>query len=224
MIRKILALTVLSSLFSLAPAADNAPKANEVDTLRQQGYSVKKITPIFSQLVMFPFPKGFVPAFENAKGGQYIQESVLQGESVKKWSQMITITGAKGLALNPNITSTRFAERIAGGFERVCPDSYSATVLEEIKFGIYDAFATVVSCGNANLTGDPYSESMLLIVIKGENDYYTIQWAERGDVSKTPIKFDSIKWTDRLKKLTPIKLCPIVPGEPAPYPSCVNRM
>jgi len=224
MIRKLLALTVLSTLCSIAPAEDNAAKLNEVDALRQQGYSVKTITPIFSQLVTFSFPKGFVPAFEDAKGGQYVQESVLEGESVKKWSQMITITGAKGLASNPNVTPTRFAGSMAGGFKRVCPDSYSATGLGEIKIGAHDAFAAVVSCGIASPTGgEPYSESLLLVVIKGENDYYTIQWAERGDASRTPIKFDNVKWTARLKKLAPIKLCPIVLGEPAPYPSCVNR-
>lgn len=181
------------------------------------------ITLIFSQLVTFSLPKGFVPVFEEVKGGQYIQESVLEGENIKKWSQMITITGAKGLASNPNITPARFSGGMANGFKRTCPDSYSATDLGETKFGNHDAFASVVSCGIAIPTGEPYSESMLLVVIKGENDYYTIQWSERGDASKTPIKFDSVKWMDRMKKLEPIKLCPIVPDETAPYPSCVNR-
>ena len=223
MIRNLLALTVLSTFCSYATAEDNSSKMNEVGALREQGYSVRTITPIFGQLVTFSFPKGFVPAFENAKGDQYIQESVLEGESVKKWSQMITITGAKGLASNPNVTPARFAGGMASGFKRVCPDSYSATGLGETKFGNHDAFAAVVSCGIAISTGEPYSESMLLIVIKGENDYYTIQWAERGGASKTPIKFEDVKWIDRMKKLTPIKLCPIIPGEKAPYPSCTNR-
>ncbi|KYC29593.1 hypothetical protein ACY05_02450 [Sterolibacterium denitrificans] len=204
-------------------AGGNALPLKEVNALRQQGYSVRTITPIFGQLVTFSFPKGFVPAFEDTKGGQYIQELVLEGENVKKWSQMVTITGAKGLASNPNVTPARFADNMAGGFKRVCPDSYTATGLGEIKFGSHDGFVAVVSCGVASPVGESYSESMLLIVIKGESDYYTIQWAERGKASKTPIKFDNAKWSGRFKKLTPIKLCPIVPGEPAPYPSCTNR-
>lgn len=225
MARKLSALVVLVTFCSFAQAEDNAPKANENDeALRQQGHSVRTITPIFSQLVMFSLPKGFVPAFEDAKGGQYIREAVLEGESVTKWSQMITVTGAKGLASNLNLTPARFAGGIAGGFRRVCPDSYGATGLGEIRFGSHDAFAAFISCGVASPTGEPYSESLLLIVIKGENDYYTIQWAERGDASKTPIKFDEAKWLDRLKGLAPIKLCPIVPGEAAPYPSCMGRI
>ena len=37
----------------------------DIDTLREQGYSVKMISPIFSQLVMLSFPKGFKTVFEN---------------------------------------------------------------------------------------------------------------------------------------------------------------
>jgi len=223
MIRTLLALTVLITLCSCAPK-DNAPKLNKVEALRQQGFSVRTITPIFSQLVTFSLPKGFVPKFENTKGGNYIQESVLKGESVKKWSQMITVTGAKGLSSNPNVTPRRFADGIAGGFKSLCPDSLSTMNFGEGKIGSNDAFAAVVSCGIANSPGEePYSESVLLIVVKGENDYYTIQWAEKGDASETPIKLDNVKWSDRIKKLTPIKLCPIVPGEPAPYLSCSNH-
>lgn len=221
--KSVFSAVLLVVLCPLAIASDNPPKKNKIETLRQQGYSVKTITPIFSQLLTFSFPKGFKPVFEDAKGAQYIQESVLEGESTKKWSQMVTVTGAKGLASNPNITPQAFANRIAGGFKNACPTSFSGNGLGAIKLGNYDAFASVISCGVANPAGELYSESMLLIVIKGESDYYTIQWAERGSASTSPIKFDDAKWTDRFQKLTPIKLCPIVPGESAPYPSCVNR-
>lgn len=221
MIRKFAVLAVASMLFSPVSAENKAPLLTDVEELKKQGDSVTVIAPIFGQLVMFSFPKGFVPAFENARDGQYIQESVLEGESVKKWSQMVTLTGAKGLASNPNLTPTRFAGGMAGGFKRACPETYTATGLGEIKFGNHDGFAAFVSCGTANSIGEPYSEAMVLIVIKGESDYYTIQWAERGEASKTPIKFDNAKWADRLKRLAPIKLCPIVPGEKAPYPSCI---
>ncbi|WP_133681816.1 Rap1a/Tai family immunity protein [Paludibacterium purpuratum] len=196
--------------------------SNNIDTLRSQGYSVRTISPIFGQLVMFSFPKGFTTVFEDAKGPQYIREAVLTGESTQKWSQMVTITGAKGIASNPNITPLLFASRMAGGFKNDCPTSFNGTGLGAFKLGNYDAFAALISCGVANPTGNLYSESTLLIVIRGESDYYTIQWAERGDASSEPIKFDKSKWMDRFKRLAPIKLCPIVPGEPAPYTSCIG--
>src|SRR6266498_2177126 len=95
--------------------ADKAASKNDIDSLRQQGYSIKTITPIFGQLVVFSLPKGFKPVFEDRNSSQYIQESVLDGETTKKWSQMITITGAKGLASNPNVTPQIFANKMAGG-------------------------------------------------------------------------------------------------------------
>lgn len=207
---------------SFAGADDSAPKKKEIGALRQQEYSVKMISPIFGQLVMLSFPKGFMMVSEDTKGAQYIRESVLTGESTKKWSQMVTITGAKGLASNPNVTPQVFANRMAGGFKNACPTSFNRTGLGTFKVNGYDAFADVISCGVANPTGDLYSESVLLIVIKGESDYYTIQWAERSNASTAPIDFDEAKWTERFKRLEPIKLCSIVPGEPAPYPSCVG--
>jgi hypothetical protein len=45
--------------------------------------SFTTITPIFSQLLMLPSPKGFEPAFTEAKENSYISESVLAGETVK---------------------------------------------------------------------------------------------------------------------------------------------
>jgi hypothetical protein len=221
--RSILALTLLAMCSSHALAQSKAPTMKEVEAARQQGQSVKTITRIFDQLLMFSFPGGFKPAFEDAKGGQYIQESVPDGESVKKWSQMLTVTGAKGLAANPNVSPQAFANKIAGGFKNACPSSFSAAGWGAFKLGAHDAFAAVVSCGVANPKGKPYSEAMLLIVVKGQSDYYTLQWAERGAPSASPMKVDDAKWQARMKQLAPIKLCPVVAGEAAPYPSCVER-
>jgi hypothetical protein len=222
MLGKVSSLALLAILYQVAQAGDGASPKDPIEALREQGYSVTVISPIFGQLVAFSFPKGFATVFEDSRGGQYIRESVLAGESAQKWSQMITITGAKGLAPNPNVTPQAFANRLAGGFKNACPASFNGIGLGAFKLGAYDAFSAVVSCGVAKPGGDSYSESALVIVIKGENDYYTIQWAERGDASKDPIKFDEAKWKARFGKLMPIRLCPIVPGEPAPYPSCVG--
>ena len=224
MVYRFLSLVTLLAICTFATADDSTPKENDVEALRDQGFSVRTIAPIYGQLVALSFPKGFTTVFEDAKATQYIREAVLTGESVQKWSQMITVTGAKGLASNPNVTPQLFASGMAGGFKKTCPTSFSGTGLGAFKLGNHDAFAAVVSCGTAKPVGDAYSESALLIIIKGESDYYTVQWAERSSASADPIKFDETKWIERLKRLMPIKLCPIVPGEPAPYPSCVGSV
>jgi hypothetical protein len=63
----------------------------------------------------------------------------------------------------------------------------------------------------------------VMVSVKGSNDYYTVQWAQRGPASAQPIDLSDAKWTDRLKTLNPIQICARVPGEAPPYPSCVDQ-
>src|SRR5689334_19110931 len=97
--------------------------------LAQQAKPVVAVTPVYSQLVMYAYPAGFKPAFSKDSGEYYIQESVPAGETVEKWSQMVTLTGNKGLAMNPAATPQSFAERIASSFQRACPQTFAAQSL-----------------------------------------------------------------------------------------------
>ena len=187
-----------------------------------QATLVTTITPIYSQLLMMPSPKGFEAVFEESRGNSYIREYVLSGETIKKWSQMISVTGYKDLASKPNATPRAVAEMISNGFRLVCPSSFNSFGPGDQKIDGYGAFITVTSCGTNPVENQ--SESTLIIVLKGEKDIYTIQWAERGLASNTPLKFDQQKWVARLQMLSPIKLCSKVENEQAPYPSCLNRL
>lgn len=185
------------------------------------GYAVRNITPVYSQLVSFGLPAGFAPAYENASGGQYLQEMVPKGETVEKWSQMITLTGAKDLATNPRATPQVFASLMAQRFQSSCPASFSVANLGAMKIGVHDAQAVVMACGSLTKGADAYSEAMLMLAIRGEKDFYTVQWAERGVASPSPIALDTTKWRERMSKLEPIRICPRIAAEAAPYPSCM---
>lgn len=186
-------------------------------------HSISSITPIFGQLVEFASPENFVAVFENAHGAHYIREAVPRGETAEAWSQMITITGEKGLAANPDATAQKFAGFIAAGFKRACPETFSAKGFGAVKIDGRDAYVALASCGKAPSDQAAHSETALLIAIRGSEDFYTIQWAERRQASDRPLDLDDPKWLERFKKLGPIKLCEKIPGEPAPYPSCLHR-
>jgi len=183
--------------------------------------TIRWIAPIYGQLLSFSFPREFKSAYAKANGPSYIQESVPEGETVDEWTQMITVTGVKGLASKPDFSPKKFAEDMAGRMKGRCPNSFSAASIFDGKIGGHDAFAAVLSCGTSPLAAG-HNESFLVTVIKGDSDYYTVQWAERAEVSSTPIAIDTARWLERFKKLGPIKLCQIVPGEAAPYSSCVD--
>ncbi len=184
---------------------------------------VTVVSPIFGQLVAFSQPSNFVLGFENADGSNYIREVVPRGESVEKWTQMITVTGAKELAQQREVYPVAVASTIANGYKKFCPKSFAATVLPPPDVAGFKSFTAVVGCGTVTGDGAPRSEEALITAIKGESDYYTIQWAVRGPASDKPPAFDKAAWEKRLRDLGPIRLCRIVPGESAPYPSCVSR-
>ncbi len=180
------------------------------------------ISPVFSQLVRFSMPAAFVVAHESAKDNFYIREAVLKGETVNAWSQMITVTGAKGQATGANFSPQGLAAGIAGGFKKACPESFAAKGLGPAKFGDQEAYVAVAACGKVATDGNEHSETALIVAVKGAADAYTIQWAERAAASSAT-GIDEAKWQGRLRELMPIRFCAIVAGEAAPYPSCLQQ-
>ena len=185
--------------------------------------SMTAISPIFGQMVRFSMPSNFVAVHETTKDNFYIRESVLKGETTAQWTQMITVTGHKGLAGNPKFTPQGFAGSMAGGFKGACPETFVTKSFGETKLGDQDAFVAVAACGKVNASADGHSETALIVVVKGSTDGYTIQWAERTASQPSGGTIDEAKWQARLHALMPIRLCPIVAGEAPPYPGCLQR-
>lgn len=179
------------------------------------------IAPIFSQLLVLSQPANFVVAFEKTVGDRYIREAVLKGETVERWTQMLTVTGAKGLASNREVTPESFAGLLANGFKKACPETFAAKPLGKLRIGSSEGFAAVAGCGSYASGAGTQGETALIVTIRGAQDYYTIQWAERSAPSDKPPTIDEAAWMQRLHDLGPVRLCPIVKGEKAPYPSCV---
>ncbi len=205
-----------------AKSAPNSPNGGP--------WSVSWTMPVWSEIVNLSWPIGFHPDYEVTHGGHYMTEMVPKGETAHQWSQMVTVTGEKGLSANPNLDAIKFSFTMVSGFRGVCPGTFSSQAIGPTKISGHDAYIAWASCGTVEPDGtgprgegSTHSESALIVSIHGTNDYYTIQWAERGPASSQPLVFDITKWGDRLQKLNPIKLCPIVPGEAAPYPSCADK-
>jgi hypothetical protein len=190
------------------------------------GSSIVTATPVFHQIVMFSLPPEFKSqkaTYENNSGAFYIREHVPEGENVAHWTQMITLTAARDLASNPDATPRAFVARLASGFQRHCPDSFATSELGPENAGSYQGFAVIASCGHVQGGSQAYSESAIILALKGSADYYTLQWAHRGPDEHGPMKLDPGYWTKQFDRLRPIKLCAIAPGEAPPYPSCIGR-
>lgn len=184
------------------------------------------ISPVFHELVAFTLPAEFksqTPAYERDNGSFYTREHVPAGESVDRWTQLITLTGVKGLASNPNATPRVFVSSLANGFKNHCPDTFATAELGPESIGEHQGFAIVVGCGHVQTGAHAFSQTAILVAIKGSADMYSIEWARRGSSSSGAPALDTKYWSKQLDRLRPIRLCPIVPGELAPYPSCAEH-
>jgi hypothetical protein len=181
------------------------------------------ISPVFGQLLRISIPAAFVAVHENTSDNFYIREAVLKGETVNAWTQMITITGSQGMAIVANFSPQKLAASIALGFKKACPESFAIKDLGETRFGDQDAYLAVAGCREVNSSTDRHSETALIATVKGTSDAYTIQWAERTPPTPSPPGINEAMWRERLRRLMPIRLCAIVPGEAAPYPSCLRQ-
>ncbi|KAA0071095.1 hypothetical protein [Rhodanobacter sp. T12-5] len=215
------ALLALLASTSFQAASAEVPRTT---SHKENATSLLAISPIFSQLVAFQMPVDFHVVNEQTSAHAYIREAVPTGETAEQWSRMITVTGYKNVAANPGVPPVVLLNTIAGGFKRVCPDTVSVGDLGNPPIDGYPAAFAFVACGTTSDGGRSHSEAALVVAIKGTQDYYTIQWAERGPAQSTPIVFDEQHWLGRLKQLMPVFLCARIPGEEAPYPSCVSRL
>lgn len=217
---------VATALFAVgagACVAQVGSTAPPIAALRTTNAATTTITPIFSQLLAMSLPTGFVVANERHDNRTYLRESVLKGETVDNWSQMITVIGKKDLAANPQATPEAVAEMAGGIYARACPGTLTAKSLGPTKIDGNDAFMAFFGCGSVDGAAGAHAESVLVLAVNGSRDGYIIQWAQRGPASSAPLAFDKAQWMRRLNRLAPIKLCPIKPGEPAPYPSCIDH-
>jgi hypothetical protein len=126
----------------------------------------------------------------------------------------------QGMAYSHEATLQSYLQALARGFQRHCPDTYVELDLGPQPLVREPSFATVVSCGRVTSGGKAHSETSVMLAIKGPDDFYVLQWTEKGPDSSHPPALDSKHWSARLALLGPVQLCPIVPGEGPPYPSC----
>ena len=97
---------VLAALVLPASAESERPKAFTV------------ISPVFGQLVTFSMPLNFAVVAEDTRGAHYTREAVPKGETSERWTEMITVTGEKGMTLTPGASPEMFAGTIAGVGDR----------------------------------------------------------------------------------------------------------
>ena len=201
-----------------APAPSKSPKS-------RSRRSEILISPVYNQLLMHSLPADFGrPSEEFFDDSNFLRQAVLSGETAENWTQKLSVTGIEGMATEAQVTPALLKKYFVQGLRQSCQESFS--IAEDLPAeGVAPGFETtlfVASCGSSPAAPEQ-SETTLFVIIAGLEDYYTLQWAERGRASSGPLNIDRSKWRKRLAELMPIRLCDIIPGEGPPYPSCSGR-
>lgn len=209
----------------VAAPADSASKSVEDEINAAGDHAVWLNIEVFSQILVMPYPRGLLPAFENHAGGNYIKEFIRKGDTVERWREMFTITGERDAAIKRTVTPADFVQARANVFFQSCPETFAGTRIDSVPVGTgFASNVVVLSCGTVVSTpsGKPappaYSESAVIVVIQGQRDFYTVQWARRGKPSRAPMQIDIGEWSDQLSRMIPISLCPVVRGTPQAVP------
>ena len=115
------------------------------------------------------------------------------------------------------------ASRFSGGYHDACPDTF-----EESAFGSGDvegadgSYGYWAACGTMHAPSTPVSQEALLIAIRGKGSY-VLAWVTRGAATEEGPDSDDDVLEPKLEAMRGgLKLCPLVAGEAAPYPSCIG--
>ncbi len=144
----------------------------------------------------------FAVGFHAANAEQSIREEVPRGESVERWSRMVTTQWFAGLPAQ--ITPADFTRLIGRNMVQACPGA-QVTEPRALTVSGRPAAQIEADCPGLASTGKP--ETFVMLVVAGERDMLVRQVAFRSVPTA-----DDLLWSDAV--LTGSVICK--PGEDAP--------
>ena len=160
--------------------------------------------------VLTKLPDGFKIDFQQRNKDMLISEMVPVKQSVKNWTEMVTVQVFYGLKATPD----QFKARIESGLAAACPKSESHPVAQGEENG-YPSMVWLQNCPLNKATGKP--EITWFKAIQGSDSFYIVQVAFKAWPSKEQIT----QWMRYLKDVTvcdtrlPDRAC-VMPGAGGP--------
>lgn len=137
-----------------------------------------------------PMPTGFYSAFNAEQGPVRIEERVPKGESVQRWTRMITVQRFAGGA---RVGPQRLLDGLAAGFAQSCAGSVAEPVTTDAV-----SASIRIDCPLNPQTGKP--ETMFARAFGGDADLHVVQYAFRA-------KPAAVQVTEARAYLASVSLC-----------------
>ena len=151
--------------------------------------------------ILTKLPDGFKIDFQQRNKDMLISEMVPVKQSVKNWTEMVTVQVFYGLKATPD----QFKAKIESGLATACPKSESRPVAQGEENG-YPSLVWLQNCPLNKATGKP--EITWFKAIQGNDSFYIVQVAFKAWPSKEQIS----QWMRYLKERDRLRHTPAGPG------------
>jgi hypothetical protein len=123
--------------------------------------------------IVAPMPAGFVVGYSAAQGAASIEERVPKGETVERWTRMITVQRFGGAP----VSARGLLDNIAGSLGKGCPGGTTSAIVEATVDG--RRYASMrADCPRNPGTGKP--ETFFSRTVTGADALYSVQYAFRS--------------------------------------------
>jgi hypothetical protein len=154
--------------------------------------------------LLVAMPKGYKVGFSDKNARQQMTEMVPDGQSVKDWTDMITVQIFFGMT---NVTPEAYKQRLEKLWAENCKGAQSSPVGQGNERG-YPVIVWLQDCPLNQKTGKP--EVTLLKAISGRDSFYVVQKAFRFKPDKSQVE----QWSRYLRSVSvcdsrlPDRACP----------------
>lgn len=149
-------------------------------------------------------PPGYKVDFQRNDSNARITEMVPANESVKNWTEMLTVQVFYRLS---DVAPEKMKNQLEQLWSKACPGSQSKQIKSGVEGG-YPSITWVMTCKSNPSTGKP--ENTWFRTIQGVDSLYVVQKAYKF----TPTKAQENQWLEFLQK---VSVCdPRVPERPCP--------
>ncbi|HPU14492.1 MAG TPA: hypothetical protein PK808_00260 [Polymorphobacter sp.] len=185
-----------------APLDGNAAMMRKI-WAEQPVESVGAVQQVYSRTVSFALPRPMLPVYSAEVGGRFIMEYVPDGETVERWTRMVTVTGAVGAGA-AHLTDAELADAL---FNRGQCEGRVYADLGPVENPVLGYRALLIGCG---VEGQAATERAAIAMFRDSETVWTVQFAQHGDGTSG----FATRAQDELAKLAPGVTC--APGETMP--------
>ena len=148
--------------------------------------SAKVSLRLYDRQIVFAVPRGYVPVYQAQAPGQFLVEYVPDGETVERWSTMITVRALARLGTLP-LSTSEIAEKLFRPAACTKGAAYQDVGEAQLGPGLTTRIVTM-SCENTGPTpingvAAGQAEHGAAYVARGYDHVYTVSVSRRGSAS-----------------------------------------